>query len=197
MSDERICLIDMDDTLYDYAGQLRRDLEALQSPSDPLLPEDLFSDPEPWLRRRIDVIRRQPGWWLNLPRLKLGWDIYEVAVQIGYTVEILSKGPFRNARAWAEKVERVQQDFGSEVAINLVGRTKCRTYGRVLVDDYPPYALDWLKFRPRGLVIMPAQPYNEGINHSNIIRYDGTNREQVTEAMTRAFSREPGVPLEV
>src|SRR5690606_6980739 len=104
MSDERICLIDMDDTLYDYAGQLRRDLEALQSPSDPPLPEDLFRDPEPWLRRRIDVIRRQPGWWLNLPRLKLGWDIYEVAVQIGYTVEILSKGPFRNARAWAEKV---------------------------------------------------------------------------------------------
>jgi len=194
MSD-KVCMFDMDDTLYDYVGQLRRDLEALQSPHEPPLPENLFRDTPAWLRRRMNLIKSQPGWWLNLPRLQLGWDIYAIARDIGYSVEVLTKGPARNFSAWSEKAERVWKDFGQDVAINIVGATKRRTYARVLVDDYPEYVLDWLAHRPRGLVIMPAQPYNVSITHPNVIRYDGTNLEQVTEAMVRAFSREPGEPL--
>lgn len=72
MSD-KVCMFDMDDTLYDYVGQLRRDLEALQSPHEPPLPENLFRDTPAWLRRRMNLIKSQPGWWLNLPRLQLGW----------------------------------------------------------------------------------------------------------------------------
>jgi len=68
------------------------------------------------------------------------------------------------------------------------------TYARVLVDDYPPYVLDWLAHRPRGLVIMPAQNYNADVTHPNVIRYDGTNLDRVIETMTRAFNRKPGEP---
>lgn len=191
---DKVCMFDMDDTLYDYAGQLRRDLELLRSPGEEPLPQNLWSGAAPWLKRRIDLIRSQPRWWLNLPKFQLGWDIYAVAVDIGYEVEILTKGPSSSSNAWSEKAERVWKDFGGRVALNIAGRTKRRTYARVLVDDYPPYVLDWLAHRPRGLVIMPAHDYNAGIEHPNVIRYDGTNIDVVVGAMTRAFQRAPGEP---
>lgn len=194
---DKVCMFDLDDTLYDYLGQLRRDLESLQSPQDPQLPENLFTDTAPWLRRRMDLIRNQPGWWLNLPRFALGWDIYAVAREIGFSVEVLTKGPRRNFRAWSEKAERVWKDFGPEVAVNIVGARKSHTYARVLVDDYPGYAFDWLTHRPRGLVIMPAQRYNAGISHPQVVRYDGTNLDQVRDAMMKAFSRAQGAPLDL
>lgn len=191
---DKVCMFDMDDTLYDYVGQLRRDLELLRSPQEEPLPENFWIDAAPWLKRRMDLIRNWPGWWRNLPRFQLGWDVYAVAVEIGYEVEILTKGPWSSLSAWSEKAERVRADFGREVALTIVGGTKRRTYARVLVDDYPPYVLDWLAHRPRGLAVVPAHDYNADIEHPNVIRYDGTNLDAVTDAMTRAFERAPGEP---
>jgi|GEM_PF-4745712 len=37
------------------------------------------------------------------------------------------------------------------------------------------YIERWLTWRPRGLVIMPAQPWNEDFRHSNVLRYNGKN----------------------
>lgn len=197
LENDKVCMIDMDDTLYDYLGQIRRDLAALQSPQEDSLPDDLWTNSPPWLHRRISLLKNQPGWWLSLPRFQLGWEIYSVAREIGYSIEILTRGPATNSRAWAEKMECVRRDFGREVSLNIVGATKRRTYARVLVDDYPPYALDWLAHRPRGLVIMPAHSYNLHVRHLNVIRYDGTNLDQVRKAMTLAFHRQAGEPLRI
>lgn len=188
-------MFDMDDTLYDYRSTLISDLARLRSPQEPPLPHDLWNGAPLWLKRRIDLIRNQPGWWLSLPKLKLGFDLYAVALEIGFTIELLTKGPRNNFTAWSEKAACAYRDFGRTVAVNIVGTTKRRTYARVLVDDYPPYALDWLKHRPRGLVIMPAHDYNAGISHTNIIRYDGTNLDRVAHALTIAFHRKSGEPL--
>lgn len=182
----------MDDTLYDYLGQLRHDLELLRSPDEPPLPRDLWTSSQPWLRRRSHLITSRPGWWLNLPKFPLGWDLYEKAVDIGYQIEIVTKGPSANFRAWAEKAERVCRDFGAAAVPNIVGGTKSRYYASVLVDDYPGYVLEWLAHRPRGLAILPAHDYNSDFSHPNAIRYDGTNMKVVAEAMTRAFHRKPG-----
>jgi len=192
LNDEKVCMLDLDDTLYDYVGQLRRDLERLQSPHEGPLPANFWVKLPPWLKRRIDVVRNQPGWWLNLPRFPLGWHVYDIAVEIGYTVEILTKGPSNNFNAWSEKAERVWRDFGRDTPANVVGSTKRRTYARVLVDDYLPYVLEWLAHRPRGLAIVPAHDYNVDLDHPNAIRYDGTNLDVVAEAMTRAFNRKSG-----
>ena len=73
--------------------------------------------------------------------------------------------------------------------IDIVGRDKGGTYGRVLVDDYPKYLADWLKHRQRGLAIMPAHSYNEGFTHPNVIRYDGTNKAEVYDALRAAYER--------
>src|SRR5690606_20556381 len=166
--------------------------ELLQAPLEAPLPRDLWSKPKPWLRRRMHAITSKPGWWLNLPKLQIGWEMYAAAVDVGFDVEILTKGPSRNFCAWAEKAERISRDFGQAAVPNIVGKTKRRYYGRVLVDDYPPYVLDWLAHRPRGLAVLPAHDYNADFVHPGAIRYDGTNMSVVAEAMSLAFHRKPG-----
>ena len=44
-----------------------------------------------------------------------------------------------------------------------ITRDKGLVYGKILVDDYSGYIKDWLDFRPRGLVIMPANDYNKAL----------------------------------
>ncbi len=56
-------------------------------------------------------------------------------------------------------------------------------YGKMLTDDWPNYMIRWLEWRPRGLGIMPAQKWNEGFEHSNVVRYDGTNLAEVRDRM--------------
>jgi len=45
-------------------------------------------------------------------------------------------------------------------------------YGKVLVDDWPPYIERWLTWRPRGLVIMPARRWNATFTHPQVLRYE-------------------------
>lgn len=189
-----IGLFDMDGTLFDHDAAIRRDMEKLRSPGeDPF--EDFRDKNKPWLEARIDMIRRQPGWWRNLEKYQPGWDIYNVAVEIGFCIEILTKGPYSKPQAWAEKVECIRMHFDEDMAINIVGRTKKRYFGRFLCDDYPDYCSDWLEHRPRGLVIMPAHDYNKDFSHPRAIRYDGTNLDQVRAALEIVRDREDGEPL--
>lgn len=64
-----------------------------------------------------------------------------------------------------------------------ITRDKGLVYGKVLVDDYPGYIERWLKWRKNGLVIMPASKSNKDFKHEQVIRYDGSNLEEVSLAM--------------
>ena len=194
MPSERVGLFDMDGTLFDYDGQLRTDLAALMSPNEEM-PDDIFDESLPWIKARMHLIKSQPGWWRNLPRFQLGWDVYEVAINLGFCIDILTKGPRSKPQAWAEKVECIMNHFGEDVVPNIVGKTKKRYYGAFLCDDYPPYVEDWLEHRPRGLVIMPAHCYNKHVTHPNVIRYDGSNLQEVRNALTVVMNREDGQAL--
>lgn len=174
-----VALIDMDGTLCDYQGALTRDLEALRSPGDP----EVADDDAPWLRARETVIRRRPGWWRELPRLQLGFDILAELQALRFEIHVLTKGPLSTPRAWTEKLEWCQLHLpGVPVTITM---DKGLVYGKVLVDDYPPYVERWLEWRPRGLVILPAQPWNAEFSHPNAIRYDGTNLAEICAALRR------------
>lgn len=183
--------IDMDNTLFDYEGQMRRDMRLLMSPCEEE-PENLWDESKPYLKARMNLIKMRPGWWRDLPKFQLGWDVYEVAKALNFDITILTKGPQSKPHAWAEKVECITRHFGCDLSIDIVGETKKRSWGLFLVDDYPEYVKDWLKHRPRGLVIMPAQPYNADFTHPNLIRYDGTNIEEVRAALTAVRNRKPG-----
>lgn len=188
-------LVDMDGTLFDHDGALRRDMLAIASPQEKEFLKTVtnFHDLEgqEHYSNRIELIRKQPGWWVNLEKLEIGFTILEMIQDIGFCTKILTKGPkpWKNPGAWSEKAMCIHKHFGDTMNIDIVGRDKGGTYGRVLVDDYPKYLTDWLKHRQRGLAIMPAHPYNEGFTHPNVIRYDGMNYDEVRKALQAAYDR--------
>jgi 5'-nucleotidase len=180
-----IILFDVDGTLYDYENAIARDYNEIASPEDPVCSYD--NEKYPHLKKRIDYIRRTPGWWLSLEKLQLGWDVYEMAKEIGLIPHVLTQGPRNCPNAWSEKLQCVERDL-PQVDITVT-RNKGLFYGRVLVDDYPSYIEAWLKHRPRGRVIMPAHSYNKDFTHPNVVRYDGTNINEVKEALEWAYNR--------
>lgn len=183
MTNENLALFDMDGTLCDYEKALQESLNALRSPGEPLsegIPRD---DAPAYLRARADLVRSSVDWWAGLPRFELGFDIWDLAEQIGYRRMILTQGPKRNPNAWSGKKMWIDKNIGQDVDITIT-RDKGLIYGKILVDDWPEYIIRWLKWRPRGLAIMPASKSNENFTHGQVIRYTGDNFEAVKQAMT-------------
>jgi 5'-nucleotidase len=202
---EKTALLDLDGTVADYSWQLAKDLAELASPGEPMF--DFHTDDAPdWFLKRIDLIRAQPGWWRKLPKLQAGFDILNAVLRIGYQVHVLTKGPRRAPNAWSEKMEWCKTNLPSNIGITVTlgrpaegdvpcGPSKGAMYGRVLIDDYPQYATEWLSFRPRGLVVMPKAIANEGFSHPQAVIYDGKNLAYVEELLQLAFDREPSQPF--
>jgi hypothetical protein len=191
-----IALFDMDGSLADYVGGMVRNLDTLRSPGEPAITDENLWDIENLghLRARMDLIKSQPGWWLGLEPIPLGMQVLALCQQLGFAVHILTKGPKRHSLAWDEKVRWCQRHVGPDVDIHVTS-DKGLVYGKMLYDDYPEYMLRWLRHRPRGLGIMPVTPHNRDFTHPNVVRWDGTNLEEVARAITAAKNRNPGEPL--
>jgi len=177
-SPELVALVDMDGTTCDLDSVMSQALFRLASPNEPVVehrgPTD---DDEDWLDARKSLIKKQPGFWRNLPPYPPGMRVYQLLLKLGFRVHILTKGPFNTTSAWTEKVEWCREHV-PEASVTIT-EDKGLVYGKVLVDDWPPYVKRWLEWRPRGLVIMPAWPWNADFTHPNVIRFDGTNWEEV------------------
>lgn len=198
---EPIALVDMDGTLCDYIGALRRDFEKIRSPHEPSVDEVLkeFDDegkPD-YVKEREAMIKNQPDWWLNLEPLTNGLEILRFLNDLDFEIHILTKGPYKTTSAWSQKVEWCRKNirtdnqgmYGIKDYSITITEDKGLVYGKVLVDDYPAYVSRWLTWRPRGLVVMPAAPVNEGFEHPNVVKYDGTNKEEVRQALKLARNR--------
>lgn len=194
MGSEDIALFDMDGTLCDYGAGLAVELRRIQSPGEHELILPIPADAPSYLWERVHLITQVPDWWANLPRFELGFDVWRIAAELGFRAMILTQGPKRTPNAWSGKKIWIDRHLGATVDITIT-RDKGLVYGKLLVDDYPPYIERWLTWRPRGLVIMPANSGNEGFAHPQVIRYDGTNLAQVRAAMGLAKRREPRQPL--
>jgi 5'-nucleotidase len=182
----KIALFDMDGTLVDFDGAITRDMRKIQHPSEvPFLRET--EDVDRYIDERLNLIRRQPGWWRNLPRFALGWDILGEAQRIGFDITVLTKGPYNTTSAWTEKVEWCRREL-PEVKVTIT-EDKSTVYGRVLVDDWPSYVDPWLEKRPRGVVIMPAHRWNADYKHERAFRYDGKNLPEIIDVLQKAFDR--------
>jgi len=181
MKPEDIALFDMDGTLCDYETALRDSMEALESPLEPPYVEFGRNTLPDYLKARRDLILSKTSWWTSLKRLELGFDIWTLAGHLGYKRMILTQGPRKNPKSWMGKKMWINQNTDN-VDVTIT-RDKGLIYGKVLVDDWPEHIEKWLKWRPRGLVIMPAHNYNEKYYHLQVIRYDGSNMDEVATIM--------------
>ena len=180
---KKIALFDLDDTLAAYSDALKRDLELLRSPYEPEISDLLFTK-DSYLETRRQMITSQVGWWLKLEKFKLGWDILEEVKKLDFQIVILTKGPSSKFSAWSEKVEWCSNHLKEYIDGVTITHNKGIVYGKLLVDDYPDYISDWLKWRPRGLVIMPANDRNKDFKHQNVVRYDGSNLDDVVQRLS-------------
>jgi hypothetical protein len=165
-------------------------------------PEELpyrhvFGEKEPaHIEARRKLISSVPGFWRTLPKLQDGFDLVEDAREIGFGLHMLTKGPVSSANAWSEKLLWAQEHI-PDAPVTVTMR-KSLVYGRVLFDDYPPYFVEWLAVRKRGLVVCVAQAWNREyevggkLEHPNVIRYDGTNRAAVRVRLQAAYDRTGG-----
>lgn len=179
---EDIALFDMDGTLCDYNKGLIESLEKLRSPMEPPVTKPPSKSSPEYLRVRSDLIRSDEEWYINLPEFKLGFDIWDLAEEFGYTRMILTQGPKRNPFAWSGKKMWIDKHLGRDVDITIT-RDKSLVYGKIFVDDYPGYINRWLTWRKRGLVIMPASRVNADFEHPQVVRYDGSNLDEVKMRM--------------
>src|ERR1051325_3951921 len=95
-----VALIDLDGTLADYDGAMKAALESLRSPHEPPLGED-FREAEPWLEARQRLIKRNPGFWLNLPKIPRGFEVVDILRTLSFRLMVLSKGPTKTPNAWS------------------------------------------------------------------------------------------------
>jgi len=186
---DRVILFDLDGTLCDFDGELRKYMDSISSPGE-VIPEDLWDESRDWLYQRRRLITSQPGWWRGLPRFNLGFDVLNYVLNRDefdeVDIHVLTKGPQSKPFAWKEKVEWCKKNLPDRVKIT-VSEDKGLVYERVLVDDWPGYITRWLENRPRGLVIMPAHDHNKTFVHPQVIRYDGSDeaKEKVFAAVRK------------
>lgn len=158
---ESVALIDMDGTVANFDGPLQADYRAV-------IGDDKVS---PETEERIkSLIKKQTGWWRNLTPIGLGIATVEHLVQIGFRIMVLTKGPVKTTSAWTEKVEWCAKYM--PYADVTITHDKGLVYGKILVDDWPPYIERWLQWRPRGVVLMPDQPWNKGFSNKQVRRID-------------------------
>jgi 5'(3')-deoxyribonucleotidase len=190
-----VALIDLDGTLADYDEAMRREMRAIQAPDES--PFDSRHSPDaPHVDARRKLIHRQPGFWRDLQPISLGFEVVEELRALHFVLHVLTKGPTSTPSAWSEKLEWCQRHL-PDATVTVTG-DKSLVYGRVLFDDYPPFFLKWLAVRPRGLVVCLPHPWNEDFEkggareHPNVLRFDGTDRAALREALRRARDRMPG-----
>lgn len=192
--DEQIALFDMDGSLADHDGRLIADLRKLQAPGERPVRDLWTAEKLPHIGQRMRLIKSQPGWWFNLRPIANGMRVFNEARRIGFSCHILTKGPRRISIAWKEKVEWCQHHLGDDVPVHVTS-AKGLVYGKLLYDDFPPYCLDWLKNRPRGLVIMPVRPYNKDFHHPQVVKWTGRNWRTVVRALELCYERAEREPL--
>lgn len=188
--EDHIALVDLDGTVADCDGALKEAMEILRSPNEPSYADRYTDGTEPaYIEARRKMVQRQPGFWRNLKKLPLGFEVVDELRKAGFQLHVLSKGPRKNGAAWGEKLEWSIEHL-PDATVTVTGN-KSISYGRVLFDDFPPYFLAWLKVHPRGLVICLAHPWNEKFKkggteaNPNVVRYDGSDVIELREAIIR------------
>ncbi len=205
--EKRIALFDLDGTLADYTGAMKRDMEKIECPEESIDSTDPLSwrDPDKaeYLGARESMIEKQPGWWLELEVIEAGKKIFDLAQKLGFEAQVLTKGPQECSAAWGEKHEWCKKHLGvdpltkKDIKVTIT-REKAQYYGHVLVDDYWKFMEPWLKVRPRALGLMPRTESNKDKSHDHMRHYNDKDldEKQVEKFLIFARDRKEGEPTD-
>ncbi len=185
---DKIALIDMDGTLCDYDGEMKRQLSLLLNIREQEARDEQYDNVR-------DLIKRQSGFWRDLKPIDDGFIVLKMLQERGLRPHVLTKGPYNTTSAWTEKVEWCRKHIPN-IPVTIT-ENKSLVYGRILFDDWPRYCETWLLNRPRGLVLMLAYDYNKGFDEkypNQVVRVDN-NWDEVEYAIKVAYQRESGAPL--
>lgn len=164
-----IALFDMDGTIADYSWELDKRLKEMAAPGESLPDGFNWDNTEPHWQARMQIVKNNPGFWINLPRLEPGYTLLHKAYEMGFQIEVLTKGPRHCPVAWKEKLEWCEANIKVPFQLTIT-MNKGLVYGKVLVDDYQPYIESWLAWRKRGHVIMPNHTWNTDFEHKQVSR---------------------------
>lgn len=180
-------LFDLDGTLCDFNKALGAAMKPLEGPGESHDYDNYEQATEPaYMKARRRLVKQMPGFWRGLPPYEPGFQLLKLAYEAELRVVIFTKGPKATPRAFKEKVEWCHTHIGGDFDISLV-TDKGLHYGKILVDDYPPYIEAFLEHRPRSRVIMPAHPYNEEFDHPQVLRFHNSRADlQSVEQMFKA-----------
>jgi hypothetical protein len=182
-----IALFDLDGTLADYDKSMDRQQNLIRGAKEKRYVKMGPGDKRGPREARRRLIQSVPGFWRNLEPIKLGFEVLEMATNLGFENHILTKGPQHTNSAWSEKKEWCDEHVpGLNVHIS---QDKSMVYGKMLCDDWPGYFMEWLKVRPRGLVVCVEQPWNIDIEHPNVIIYGGYNKAEVYDRIVECKKR--------
>jgi 5'-nucleotidase len=183
-------LIDLDGTVADFDKGMTGNMLVLASPSEPDYSTYDWSNAPAFIKARRNLIKRQPGFWRNLEKIDDGFKVIDLLEKHDFSLAVLTKGPRKNSLAWAEKVEWCGEHLPqADITITY---NKSRVYSRILFDDFPPYFEGWLQVRPRGLVIAIKHPWNCHTDDPRVVLFDGSNLDQVEEAIIKVKNRKSG-----
>lgn len=187
-----VALFDMDGVLCDYQGQLTKDMKKITAPGEKFFYQVHNKSAPKYIKERERLIKGRDKWWAELPLYRPGWELLELAEKLGFRLMILSKMSGSNpTESAAGKRKWIDKHLGKRVDVTF-GDDKGLVYGRVLVDDYPEFLLNWLIHRPRGLAIMPVNSVNRNFKHPQVIRYTGKNLLKVKKLLQEAANRKSG-----
>lgn len=161
---EKIALIDLDGTLADFDKAMKAELDLLESPYE----VNSNDRNAPWIKARKRLIKNQPGFWRNLPKIEDGFSVVELLRESGYSLNILTKGPHNSPNAWTEKAQWAQEHVPD--AKITITKDKGLVYGKILFDDWPEDILSWKEWRPRGIVLMLDQVWNKDFSAPSVFR---------------------------
>jgi 5'(3')-deoxyribonucleotidase len=173
---EPIGLFDLDGTMADFDKSMAHHLELLRSPMEDAAHDETKFEDIPHMKARRRLIKSLPGFWRNFEKLPQGFDILAIMEELKFSNYVLSKSPRKFPLAASEKIGWCVEHLPNLPVI--LSEEKALVYGKVLVDDWTPYVENWIKFRPRGLVISVAQRWNEGIENlsPNVIRFSSPSQ---------------------
>jgi hypothetical protein len=116
---DNIGLFDLDGSLANYDKAVLEGLAALKSPDEPVIEEVRVVNQLPHVKARMDLIMKQPNWWLNLEPIPMGFKVLDLAKEIGFQIHVLTQGPRTKPLAWKEKVEWCQKHLGADIDIHI------------------------------------------------------------------------------